>query len=642
MIALGGGPDRFAAILADQIDRRKRGALPGVDRDPRWTVTVEGVDPLLERVHESLLTTADGRLGTRGAPLLQHPAADRGVFAMGVYTVDGDSTELVRCPGWAVLPGPLPSTPPLRRTLDLRTGVLHHEGPVSAVQFACQARPGTAVLRAQRAPGGRLPAPSHKTIAAPGIYAAVADARQGPVLDRLAAYGPTERKAGAALARAEKLGFEDLLAEQRESWGQRWRDADVVIDGDSELQRDVRFALFHLMASVPDQGEAAVGARGLSGQGYRGHVFWDSDVFVLPFLAATHPAAARAMLEYRIRRLQPARKAARQVGRAGARFPWEAAATGFDVTPSHARLHSGDIVPIRTGECEEHIVADVVWAAACYVDWTGDEAFMLGPGRELFTETARYWASRVRFDPSGSAHIYGVIGPDEYHGPVDDNAFTNVMARWNLRRAAELTEEAERATWLRIADALVDGYDRGSGIYEQFAGFFELEPLVLQEIAPHRPIAAELLLGRERTEDAQVVKQADVLMLHHMLPNEVEPGSLAPNLDFYEPRTAHGSSLSPAIHAGLLARAGRYREALGALRIAARMDLDDLTGTSAAGVHMATMGGLWQALAFGFAGIRPMASGCSSSPTCPRTGTPSSSRWCSADIHSVSVSAATE
>jgi trehalose/maltose hydrolase-like predicted phosphorylase len=189
---------------------------------------------------------------------------------------------------------------------------------------------------------------------------------------------------------------------------------------------------------------------------------------------------------------------------------------------------------------------------------------------------------------------------------VDDNAFTNVMARWNLRRAAELDgDTAERARWLRVADALVDGYDSMSGFYEQFAGFFLLEPLVIADVAPRRPIAADLLLGRERTEGAQVLKQADVLMLHHLVPDEVAPGSLLANLDFYEPRTAHGSSLSPAIHASLLARAGRFREALRALRVAARIDLDDLTGTTASGLHLAAMGGLWQALAFGFAGIRP-------------------------------------
>jgi trehalose/maltose hydrolase-like predicted phosphorylase len=340
---------------------------------------------------------------------------------------------------------------------------------------------------------------------------------------------------------------------------------------------------------------------------------------VLPFFAATHPATARAMLEYRLRRLAAAREAAARRGHAGARFPWESAATGYDVTPNHAHLVDGTIARIRTGEDEEHITADVAWAADTYLAWTGDRAFEQGPFRALLTETARYWASRVRFDRAGRAHILGVIGPDEYHEPVDDNAFTNVMARWNLRRAAAISgTDAEREEWLRIADALVDGYDAMSGLYEQFAGFFELEPLVIADIVPRRPIAADLLLGHERTSQAQVLKQADVLMLHQLVPGEVAARSLVPNLDFYEPRTAHGSSLSPAVHASLLARAGRFREALASLRIAARMDLDDLTGSSAAGLHLATMGGLWQALAFGFAGVRPLGDTLVVDPRLPR------------------------
>ena len=158
-----------------------------------------------------------------------------------------------------------------------------------------------------------------------------------------------------------------------------------------------------LMASVRDDGEAAVGARGLTGPGYRGHVFWDADVFVLPFLAATHPPAARAMLEYRLRRLPAARAAARARKRDGSRFPWESAASGEDVTPRFARLPEGGIVPIRTGDLEEHITADVAWAAACYLDGRATPRSRRAHG-ELMLETARYWASRIRTDSVG-AHI---------------------------------------------------------------------------------------------------------------------------------------------------------------------------------------------------------------------------------------------
>jgi trehalose/maltose hydrolase-like predicted phosphorylase len=385
----------------------------------------------------------------------------------------------------------------------------------------------------------------------------------------------------------------------------------VSIQGAVEDERAARFAVFHLLSSAPDEGEAGVGARGLSGPAYGGHVFWDADVFVLPALAAIRPAAARAMLEYRIRRLPPARAAAADRGYAGARFPWESADDGTDVTPRQWRGPRGEVVAIRTGDYEEHIVADIAWAATEYVAWTGDAGFLAGSGRDLVVDTARYWASRIRLDATGRGHIDGVIGPDEYHEVVDDNAYTNVMARWNLRRAADLIDRAEgdhteAARWREFADALVDGYDGASGLYEQFAGYRALEPLLVAQFA-EPPVAADLLLGAERVAGSQLIKQADVLMLHHLVPEDVAPKSLAANLDYYEPRTAHGSSLSPAIYAALFARARQPERALALFRVAARLDLDDLTGTTAGGLHLATMGGVWQALAYGFLGLRARA-----------------------------------
>lgn len=607
VLAVPGGPESFLGLLADQRTRRRRGAIPDVDRDPAWTVEVYGFEPRLERAHEALLTIADGRLGTRGAPLVGDGGTAPDVLFAGVYDGDGPAAELAKSPHWARLAahGWVGTR---RRTLDLHSGLLHEEGPLTSLRFSSLRRPGTVALRAS-GDSDALPRSRRRTVGRQ-VTAAFRDRRRQDVFERIGSYDPDREAAEKALAAAESAGFDRLLAEHRDEWGGRWAGADVVIDGDDELQRAVRVALFHLMASVPDRGEAGVGARGLSGSAYRGHVFWDSDVFVLPFLAATHPPAARAMLEYRVQRLPAARVAAARLGRKGARFPWESAIDGYDVTPSSARLPTGELVPIRTGELEEHIVADVAWAAAQYIDWTGDVDFAAGPGQQLIAETARYWASRVRFDQEGRAHIYGVIGPDEYHEPVDDNAFTNVIARWNLRRAAELdgNDEREREEWLAVADALVDGYDPVTGVYEQFAGFHRLEPIMIAEVAPRRPIAADVLLGWQRVRGAQVLKQADVLMLHHLLPDDVQSGSLLPNLEFYEPRTAHGSSLSPAVHAALFARARRFEEALVALSIAARIDLDDLTGSTAGGLHLATMGGVWQALAFGFAGVRPAGS----------------------------------
>jgi len=648
VIALGGGPDAFAGVLEDQLRRRRAGELPQPILDPEWTLVIDGVDPLLERAHESLLTLADGSFGTSGSPLLPHARASPRVLATGVYDGEGAESHLLACPVWTQLSGAFAHDVRHRRVLDLRAGILHEEASgsgqaVRGVRFSSVARPGSVVLRAEREgpsvdrapplvpPRGRRRARRGRrrgvewleTRATQGGVAAAATETRvratSPRFDRIGAYVsdseqvPQPDRAVKKLLAAQRAGFERLLHEQREAWGTRWDDADVRIEGDPELQRDVRFALFHLLASAGEAGESALGARGATGVGYRGHVFWDTDVFVLPFLAATRPAAARALLEYRVRRLPAARTEARRLQRAGARFPWESARTGRDVTPSHAHLRSGERIPILTGKLEEHIVADVAWAAACYVDWTGDEEFRDGPGLDLLQETARYWVSRIRVDADGSGHIDGVIGPDEYHEAVDDNAFTNVMARWNLRRAAgavaatggSAADEAEVALWLALADGLVDCYDQSTGIYEEFAGFFKLEPLVLEEIAPSRPVAAEARLGRDRVANAQVVKQADVLMLHHLVPDEVAAGSLQPNLLFYEPRTAHGSSLSPGVHASLFARAGMLEEAVEALRLTSRIDLDDLTQTTAGGLHLATMGSLWQALAFGFAGVRP-------------------------------------
>jgi Glycosyl hydrolase family 65 central catalytic domain len=424
VVSLGGGPDMFEAVLEDQIARRRHGEVPIVVEDPAWTLAIEGIDPLLERVHESLLTLADGRLGTRGSAIAPDASGDPAVLMSGIYARRGADTHLLAAPRWNELVLENARGGPVRRVLDLHAGVLHQQigtedGPLDALLFSSLARPGTPVLRA-RGPMQRMrlsrslePPPGvtceegeddgfvwmRVTGQPASIVAAAHGHLRGPasdrVLDRIAAYegaSPGVADHHAALdrvRRARKGGFDALLVEHRRAWASRWEDADVVIEGDPELQLAVRFALFHLMASVPEEGEAAVGARGLSGRAYRGHVFWDSDVYVLPFLAATHPRAARAMLEYRIRRLPAALRAARAQGCDGARFPWESARSGEDVTPSHVRDPHGDSVPVLTGKLEEHIVADVAWAAACYVDWTGDHAFAAGAGRELLVQTAR-------------------------------------------------------------------------------------------------------------------------------------------------------------------------------------------------------------------------------------------------------------
>jgi trehalose/maltose hydrolase-like predicted phosphorylase len=646
---IAGGPSGFLQLLADQVRRRRD--LPAVAAREGWSLTVDRFDPDRGRANEALLTIADGVIGTNGAPLFAHSAARPEVLAAGVFAGDGSATDLLPGPRWAHLQGSVASSDRVERVLDLRSGILTESVAgatrVQSVRFSSLARPGIAVLRAEvdppdssrpldRPTGTMLTGLSggHSWVAVSGtggsITAAAWQERETTRLDRIVAYvagkdGAEPDRAVAHLTSARSSGVDALTAEHRREWSRRWEGADIRIEGDEQLQLEARIALFHLMASVPVRGEAAVGARGMTGHAYRGHVFWDADLFVLPFLAATEPAAARAMLDYRCNRLPAALAVAKSEGHRGARFPWESAATGFDVTPRSGRDHAGRVVPIRTGEAEVHIVGDVAWAASCYIDWTGDQEFAAGSGLRILVETARYWASRIRLDPTRRGHIFGVIGPDEYHEPVDDNAFTNVLARWNLRRAAAAVaacadgdvDSSERETWLDLADALVDGLDPATGLYEEFAGFFGLESVLIRDVAPRRPITADLLLGPERVRHAQIVKQADVLMLHHLLPDEVATGSLAVNLDYYEPRTAHGSSLSPGVHASLFARAGRIEDALAALKLASGIDLRDLTQTGAGGVHLGAMGGVWQALAFGFAGLRPAGDALAVAPVIP-------------------------
>jgi trehalose/maltose hydrolase-like predicted phosphorylase len=661
---LAASPGLARAVLRDQLARRARRDLPAIPPESGWTVAVDGVDPATEPARDVRLAMVDGVTGTLGSPLAEYPAAHRDVFVAGVYSGTGADSELLRIPDWTRLAGRLDEHAAVRRVLDLKTGLVHHEiatehGAIRAVSFASRARPGICILRAGGSgalaprsgllatrsgapqsgvagepsgapastpgPGGRSPEPAASVRirgASGGVAVAAAQSRSGSGesrrLDRLVAVRangrrlPSEAGVRSFLAEAAGAGFDRLLAEQRAAWASRWSEADVRIEGDPEMQRAIRFALFEMMAQARESGEAAIGARGLTGPKYRGHVFWDTDVFVLPFLAATNPRAARSILEYRVRRLDAARAAAREAGLAGAWFPWESALDGRDVTPDW--VTGGDGLPLRvlTGTHELHIVADVAWAAATYADWTGDRAFAAGAGAELLFETARFWASRFERAADGSAHLSGVIGPDEYHNLVADNAFTNVMARWNLRRAASWAaasspaapDEPERVAWLELADRIVDGFDRASGLYEQFDGFFSLEPVKIVELAT-RPLSGEVFLGRDRVGLTQCVKQPDVLMLYHLVPDEVQPGTLGPNLDFYDPRTSHGSSLSPGIHAALMARAGRTDEALAALRMAAFIDLTDAFHRTAEGLHVATIGSLWQAIVLGFAGLRP-------------------------------------
>ncbi|HET6877754.1 MAG TPA: glycosyl hydrolase family 65 protein [Jatrophihabitans sp.] len=638
VVALGGGAETLRALLTALVAAGRHRRVPAVDEDPAWIWTEPDTDPRRQRVSETLLSLVAAGIGTRGAPEEEPDGSTPLVLAAGVYTGTGSRQHLLAGPRWTHV-GVVPPPQRQRRILDMRTGVLLREEldatipRLRSLRFASAALPGVVAMRVEAGAGRVSPGPAlrgarvsrsggttpARAVAAAhagrGGIAAVAAHRRSRAgtahtLERMAAYSrspddePDPEPAHRRLDEAQRLGFDRLLVQQRRIWAARWADVDVRIPADPEAQRALRYALFQLRAHGAALDELALGARGLTGAGYAGHVFWDADVFVLPALASMDPGAAQALVEYRLRRLPAARERARELGYAGAHFPWESAADGEDVTPASGRVGAHEVA-IHNGSREVHVTADVAWATAFAAAWAGRE--LSDPERELLSETARYWASRCRTDDSGLAHVDAVIGPDEYHEYVDDNAYTNVMARWNLRAGARATRGGRRnreaARWLELADRIVDGYDPRTGIYEQFAGYHRLEEVLVDSVAA-APIAADVLLGPDRVRRTQLIKQPDVLMLHHLVPEEVAPGSLPANLRFYGPRTAHGSSLSPGISSALLARAGLTDDALRMLRIGLALDLEDRTGTTAAGLHMANLGGVWQSVLTGFAGVR--------------------------------------
>ncbi|MCC7106227.1 MAG: glycoside hydrolase family 65 protein, partial [Chloroflexi bacterium] len=447
------------------------------------------------------------------------------------------------------------------------------------------------------------------------------------------------RAARAALDRGQRAGWQRVLAAHEAAWAERWTHSDVVVDGSEGDQVALRFALYHLISAAnPENERVSIGARALTGEAYLGHVFWDTEIFALPFYTFTWPEAARTLLMYRYHTLPAARDKARRFGYRGALYAWESADTGEEVTPERIALPDGRVIHVLCGLQEQHISSDVAYAVWQYWQVTGDERFLTQAGAEIILETARFWASRVALGPDDRYHIARVIGPDEYHEGIDDNAYTNVMAQWTLERGLDVAallrdrwperwtelcqqialSDAELEEWREVASRMYTGLDPETGLFEQFAGYFGLEEVDLSQFEG-RGVAMDVLLGQERTRRSQVIKQADTVMLLALLsdrfPREVHDA----NYTYYEPRCSHGSSLSRAVHALVAARLGRLRLAAAHFRAAASIDLEDSTGSSSGGVHIATQGGLWQAAVLGFAGLTVREDGLRLDPHLPES-----------------------
>jgi len=449
-------------------------------------------------------------------------------------------------------------------------------------------------------------------------------------------------------------GYSDWRAASDAEWAKAWASSDVIIEGDNEAQIALRFNIFQLLIAAPRHTDrASIGAKTLSGFGYRHHAFWDTEIFMLPLFSYTQPDLARNMLMYRWHNLPGARAKATENGFEGAQFPWESAGDGREVTPTWVP-HFADrqqLIRIWTGDIEIHITADVAYGVMQYWRVTGDDAFMRDYGVELVLDGAKFWASAARREADGRYHYRNVVGPDEYHDRIDDNFYTNYMAKWHLEtaldvlawlrrqdpaKAAELItgldlSESRLAHWGDVIARMFLPMDEKTGLIEQFAGFFALtdaDQAVLRD--PKRAKSMQALLGIEGCAATQNLKQPDVLMLQYLLPDRFSSEQVRVNYQYYDPRTDHelGSSLGPSISAVMACRVGACDVGYDHFQRAARADLLDVRGNAGDGIHGASAGGLWQAVVFGFGGLRITDEGWVTRPMLPDGWTRLAFKFC--------------
>ena len=431
------------------------------------------------------------------------------------------------------------------------------------------------------------------------------------------------------LSEAKEKGYIEAEREQKEYVEEFWRTADVIIEGDNALQQGIRFNLFHLMQSAGRDGKTGMGAKGLSGEGYEGHYFWDTEMYVLPVFVYTKPDLAKKLLDYRYFTLDKARERARVLGHdKGALYPWrtingEEASTYFPL-----------------GTAQYHINADIAYAFKLYVDVNDDFHYLKDKAAEVLCETARVWADVGSFSEYvGNKYcICAVTGPDEYNAIVDNNFYTNLMARENLRDAIwalnkikekdqlaydnfvkkiDLKDE-EIEYWKKIIENMYFPYDEKRGVYPLDDGFMKRKPWDDSKIPKEkRHLLYEnyhpLFIFRQRMS-----KQADAILAMYLHSNLFSIEELRKNYDFYQEVTLHHSSLSTCIFGILASQIGYDEEAYKYFSQSARMDLDDYHNNFYAGIHAANMAGTWQGIVNGFAGLRTNKGILELNPTIPK------------------------
>jgi len=704
------------------------------DADPRWLVVEDGFVPARANVHETIFSTGNGYVGTRGSLAEGHEGGWPGTYLRGVFDHhDSRVVELVKAPDWLCLAVVVDGTRldvtsasvvHHRRVLDMRQGTVFRETVfedpegrrtrVETIHFASAADEHLCCLRARITPerhsasitvqsgvdgtGYNLdrrpiytePPPDdpqmkwHKwakskhfeevtrAASTDGLYLETRTIDSGITIGyaaRTAVFAPVDAPVEAEVRQRHKFvaqvfraqvaagetlavdqlvtihtsrdrpadpvrpacveelrrhtaaGFDRCRDRHQAAWAARWSDCDVTIDGDAEATRAVRFNIYHLLiAANASDPNVNIGANALTGERYRGHAFWDTEVFMLPFFIYTQPGTARALLLYRYHTLDGARRNARAGGFRGARYAWESADTGDETTPQWTvdGAHR-----IWMGEEEIHVTCAVAFGLLAYVAATGDQALMTDYGAEILFETARFWADRLEPMPDGRYALSRVVGPDEFHEHVDNSAYTNYLVRWHLRQAAhvyadlaahhprELTDLSgrigltadEAREWLDRADRIRLPVQTDDGVIEQFDGYFGLESLAVtldhNDMPQYPPGYHHYNLG-----GTKLLKQADVVMLTYVLPDEFAAPVKHANYEYYEPLTLHKSSLSAAIHSIMGIEVGDPARAVQYFRRAAFVDLVDNQGNTEEGIHIASAGATWQMVVCGFGGFR--------------------------------------
>lgn len=423
-----------------------------------------------------------------------------------------------------------------------------------------------------------------------------------------------EPKTEELLRSAVKEGYESIKSEHIKFLDEFWKKADIEIKGDPSLQQGIRFNLFHLLQSAGRDGRTSLAAKGLTGEGYEGHYFWDTEIFAMPFFTYTNPEISKQLLKYRHSILDKSRDEARTLAHPkGAKFPWRTIA-GEECSAYYP-----------AGTAQYHINADIAYTVDRYVWATEDFDFLINYGAEILFETARVWVDVGAYIPAcgNKFCINGVTGPDEYTAVVDNNCYTNMMARENLYCAVKAAEwmkenapeeykrlasrinleENELKEWKRAADEMYIPYEESTGIYPQDDSFLRKKPWDFANTPKEKyPLLLHfhpLVIYRH-----QVCKQADLVLALFLLGEHFTFEEKKINYDFYEPLTTHDSSLSTCIFSIVASEIGYYKKAYDYFMCTARMDLDDHKGNTKNGVHTANMGGTWMCIVNGFAGMR--------------------------------------